>query len=332
MAAEAGSSASVAGTMTGYTIRRALWVVPVLWAVATVTFFLMHAVPAAPFTEDRSRPPAAEAAIEQRYHLKEPLWKQYELYLWNASHGDLGISFQNDRDVSQIIRDTFFVTAQLGLMAFVLAVVVGLTLGTLSALNHNGPLDYLGVGFATIGASVPNFILGSFLVVFLAVGLGWFGTIGWGGPHSISAAFNPAHYHLKTMVLPVVSIAALPASYIARVTRASVLEVLNQDYIRTARAKGLGEYSVVMRHTIKNAMIPVLTVMGPIAAVLVSGSFIIETMFGIPGFGRESITAVVRRDYATIMGATLFYTLIVTIANVLVDLAYAVVDPRIRYR
>src|SRR5438552_6180785 len=155
---------------------------------------------------------------------------------------------------------------------------------------------------------------------------------GWGGPHSVSAAFNPAHYHLKTMVLPVVSIAALPASYIARVTRASVLEVLNQDYIRTARAKGLGEYNVVVRHTIKNAMIPVLTVMGPIAAVLVSGSFIIETMFGIPGFGRESITAVVRRDYATIMGATLFYTLIVTLANLFVDLAYAVVDPRIRYR
>ena len=122
------------------------------------------------------------------------------------SQGDLGISFQNDRDVSQIIRDTFFVTAQLGVLAFLLAVIVGLTLGTLSALNHNGPLDYVGVGFATIGASVPNFILASFLVVFLAVGLGWFGTIGWGGPHSVSAAFNPAHYHLKTMVLPVVSI------------------------------------------------------------------------------------------------------------------------------
>ncbi len=318
--------------MAGYTIRRILWVIPVLWAVATITFFLMHAVPGGPFTEDKARPAAAEAAIEERYHLNEPLWKQYGLYLWDASHGDLGVSFQNDRDVSQIIRDTFFVTAQLGLFALVLAVIVGLTLGTLSALNHNGPLDYLGVGFATIGASVPHFILGSFLVAFFAVGLGWFGTIGWGGPHSVSSAFNPSNYHLKNMVLPVVAIAALPASYIARVTRASILEVLNQDYIRTARAKGLGEYTVVLRHTIKNAMIPVLTVIGPLAAILVSGSFIIETMFAIPGFGRESITAVVRRDYAVIMGATLFYTLIVTIANLFVDLAYAAVDPRIRYR
>jgi oligopeptide transport system permease protein len=318
--------------MAGYTIRRALWVIPVLWAVATITFFLMHAVPGGPFTEDKTRPPAAEAAIESRYHLNDPLWKQYGLYLWDASHGDLGVSFQNDRDVSQIIRDTFFVTAQLGLLAFLVAVIIGLTLGTLSALNHNGPLDYLGVGFATIGASVPNFILGSFLVAFFAVGLGWFGTIGWGGPHSFSAAFNPANYHWRNMVLPIVAIAALPASYIARVTRASVLEVLNQDYIRTARAKGLGEYSVVLRHTLKNAMIPVLTVVGPLAAILVSGSFIIETMFAIPGFGRESVTAVVRRDYAVILGATLFFTLLVTIANLLVDIAYAVVDPRIRYR
>jgi oligopeptide transport system permease protein len=258
--------------------------------------------------------------------------KQYGLYLWDASHGDLGLSFQGDRDVSEIIKQTVFVTAQLGVLGFLLAMVVGMSLGTLSALNHNGPLDYLGVGFATIGASVPNFILGSFLVVFFSIDFKIFGTIGWGGPDAPRHVFDPSYYDWRLMVLPVIAISALPASYIARVTRASVLEVLNQDYIRTARAKGLAESRVVLRHTVKNAMIPVLTVMGPLAANLVTGSFIIETMFGIPGIGRESISAVVRRDYATIMGTTLLYTLVITMANLAVDLAYAVVDPRIRYR
>ena len=257
--------------------------------------------------------------------------KQYGLYLWDVSHGDLGISFQNDRDVSTIIKDNFFVTAQLGTLALLLATVVGLSLGIMSALNHNGPLDYLGVVFATVFASVPNFILGSFLVVIFAIQFGIFGTIGWGGPLHLRDVFDPAAYDWRRIVLPVVSVGALPASYIARITRSSVLEVMHQDYIRTARAKGLRESSVVFHHTIKNAMIPVLTVIGPIAAALVTGSFIVETMFNIPGLGRESIAAVVRRDYATIMGTTLFYTLIVTLANLFIDLAYAVVDPRIRY-
>jgi oligopeptide transport system permease protein len=318
--------------MSGYVIRRALWILPVLWAVATITFLLMHAVPGGPFTQDRTLPAATNAALNHRYHLDQPLWRQYGLYLWDASHGDLGLSFQGDRDVSQIIRQTVFVTAQLGVLGFLLAMIVGMTLGTLSALNHNGPLDYAGVGFATIGASVPNFILGSFLVILFAINIHIFDTIGWGGPGSPKEMFDPAAYDWHKLVLPVVAISALPASYIARVTRASMLEVLNQDYIRTARAKGLSESRVVLRHTLKNAMIPVLTVMGPIAANLVTGSFIIETMFGIPGVGRESIAAVVRRDYATIMGTTLLYTLVVTMANLVVDLAYAVVDPRIRYR
>ncbi len=318
--------------MAAYTIRRVLWVIPVLWAVATITFFLMHAVPGGPFTQDKKVPPAVEAALERRYHLDQPLYKQYGLYLWDASHGDLGLSFQGDQDVTEIIRRTFFVTAQLGIMGLIVAVVLGMTLGTLSALNHNGPLDYIGVGFATIGASMPSFIVGSFLALFFAIDLGWFKLLGWGGPLQLSDVFTSSAYDWRKCVIPVIAISALPAAYIARVTRASVLEVLNQDYIRTARAKGLRETRVVTRHTIKNALIPVLTVMGPIAANLITGSFIIETMFSIPGLGRETINAIVRRDYATIMGTTLFFTLIVTMANLLVDLAYAAVDPRIRYR
>ncbi len=202
--------------MAGYTIRRILWVIPVLWAVATITFFLMHLVPGGPFTQDKSLPPAVNAALNKRYHLDKPIYEQYGLYRWDASHGDLGLSFQGDRDVSTLLRDGFFVTAQLGLMGFILAAVVGMVLGTLSALNQNGPLDYLGVVFATIGASVPNFIMAAFL--------------------------------------------------------------------------------------------------------------------GIPGVGRAFVTAVERRDYAMIMGSTLFYAVIITFANLIVDLADAVVDPRIRYR
>lgn len=316
--------------MGAYVLRRLLWVIPVLWAVATITFFIMHAVPGGPFTQDRSLPPATQQALEARYNLDEPLWRQYGLYLWNSAQGDLGLSVQGNLDVADIIQDKFFVTAQLGILALIVAVIVGMTLGTLSALNHNGPLDYLGVAFATFGASVPHFILGSFLVVLFAINIRIFGTIGWGGPQDFGDLFNPSAYDWKRIVLPVVSLAALPASFLARVTRASLLEVLNQDYIRTARAKGLGETSVVTRHTIKNAMIPVLTVAGPIAADLVTGSFIIETMFNINGIGRETIAAVGRRDYALIMGTTLLYTFIITITNVVVDLAYAFVDPRVR--
>ncbi len=318
--------------MTGYTIRRILWVIPVLWAVATITFFSMHAVPGGPFTQDKNVPPSVNAALNARYHLDQPLWKQYGLYLWDASHGDLGLSFQGDLDVSKLLRDGFFVTAQLGVMGLILAVVVGMTLGTLSALNQNGPLDYSGVVFATIGAAVPNFIMAAFLVVVFVVNLHWLDALGWGGPTQFSDILDPSAYEWRKLIIPVVSVSVLPAAYISRVTRASVLEVLNQDYIRTARAKGVSETRVVLRHTLKNALIPVLTVIGPVAAALVTGSFIIETMFGIPGVGRAFVTAVGRRDYAMIMGSTLFYTLIVTVANLIVDLSYAVVDPRIRYR
>jgi oligopeptide transport system permease protein len=318
--------------MTAYIVRRVLWVIPVLWAVATITFFLMHAVPGGPFTQDKAVPPAVNEALNRRYHLDRPLWEQYGLYLWDAARGDLGLSFDGDHDVTRLLKDGFFVTAQLGILGFVLAAAVGMVLGTLSALNQNGPLDYLGVLFATVGASVPNFIMGAFLVVVFVVDLHWLNSLGWGGPTQFGDVLHSSAYDWRKLIIPVVSVSVLPAAFIARVTRASVLEVLNQDYIRTARAKGLRERQVVLRHTVKNALIPVLTVMGPTAAALVTGSFIIETMFGIPGVGRAFVTAVERRDYGMIMGSTLFYTLVVTLANLMVDLAYAAVDPRIRYR
>ncbi|HXK34794.1 MAG TPA: ABC transporter permease [Dehalococcoidia bacterium] len=318
--------------MLAYTIRRVLWIVPVLWVIATITFFMMHAVPGGPFTRDKERPPALEAAVQREYGLDQPIYEQYARYIGDLVRGDLGISFHTRQPVMDTIIDRAFTSAQIALLTLVVAVVVGMVLGVLSALNHNGAGDYAGVFLATAGASVPHFIVAMFLVIVFSVNLGWFDQVGWGGPATPGDIFNFSAYEPKKMVMPVVALSALPAAYIARVTRASMLEVLNQDYIRTARAKGLRETRIVLRHTLKNAMIPVLTVVGPIAALLASGSFIIESMFNIGGIGREAILAAQRRDYGLIMGTALFYALIVSVANLVVDLLYAVVDPRIRYR
>ena len=320
-------------SMASYTLRRVLWILPVLWVIATLTFFLMQAVPGGPFDSEKTRPPAQERALQEKYGLDEPVYQQYGRYLLRLAQLDLGISFsKQERPVSEIIRSAGFISLQIAFLSLMVAVTVGMTLGTISALQHNGPLDYVSVVFATIGASVPHFVLAAFLVIVFAVNLGWLDTLEWGGPERARDLFTPSAYEWRKMILPVVSLSMLPAAYIARVTRASMLEVLNQDYIRTARAKGLSEYRVVLRHTIKNALIPVLTVIGPIAALLISGSFIIETMFGIGGIGRESIRAVQARDYGMIMGTTLFFAFIVSLSNLIVDLLYAAVDPRIRYR
>jgi oligopeptide transport system permease protein len=306
--------------VTGYIIRRILWIIPLLWAVATVTFFLMHAVPGGPFDREKELPPSVLANLQAKYNVDKPLINQYGLYLWNLTHGDLGVSFKTNRPVDDVIRDGFKVTAQLGAIAFLYAVVFGMTLGVFSALNQNRLADYFGVFFATVGTALPNFIIATFLVVIFSVQLGWFDVLGW--------EFG----NYRKMVLPVLSLGTLSAAYIARITRASMLEVLNQDYIRTARAKGLKENVVVIRHAVKNSMIPILTVMGPIFAFLVTGSFIVERIFAINGVGRHFVQAVFDRDYGLIMGTTLFYAAVVAIANLVVDISYAVVDPRIRYQ
>ena len=317
--------------MTGYIIRRVLWVIPVLWAVATITFFLMHAVPGGPFTQDKQLPDSIMQSLNARYHLDQPLWRQYFSYLWDLSHLDLGLSFRGDKDVSYLIKHGVFVTFQLGIAAFLVALIWGVFLGVVSALNRNGFLDYFGVFFATVGASVPNFVAGTFLVIFFAINLHWFKIVGWGGPVDWGDTFDPSAWDPRKMVLPVIALSLLPSAYIARITRASMLEVLNQDYIRTAKAKGLAYYVIIVRHALKNSMIPVLTVLGPIFAALVTGSFIIESIFSIPGVGRSFVDAVKARDYAMIMGTTLFYAAIVAFMNLFVDILYAVVDPRIRY-
>ncbi|MCH8814335.1 MAG: ABC transporter permease [Chloroflexi bacterium] len=327
--------------MTGYVIRRILWIIPVLWAVATVTFFLMHAVEGGPFDREKELPEAVKANLAAKYNLDKPLVEQYGLFLWNMVEPitydkvlgvglgpgklagpklDLGVSFENGRQVNTIISEGLTVSVQLGMTAFLYAVVVGMTLGVVAALNHNRFLDYLSVFFSTAGTAMPNFIIAVFLVVIFSVQLGWFDVLGW--------EFG----NYRKMVLPIISLGTLPAAYIARITRASVLEVLGQDYIRTARAKGLQEWVVVLRHTIKNSMVPILTVMGPIFAFLVTGSFIVERVFAINGVGRHFVTAIGSRDYGVIMGTTIFFATVVAFANLIVDITYAWSDPRIRYK
>ncbi|MDP2673321.1 MAG: ABC transporter permease [Dehalococcoidia bacterium] len=306
--------------MTGYIIRRTLWIIPVLWAVATITFLLMHAVPGGPFDRERELPPQVMENLNKKYNLDKPLYEQYGLYFWDLLHGDLGNSYRSvNQPVTGLIREGWMTTAQLGTVAFIYAVVFGMTLGVLAALNQNKIGDYLGVFFATAGAAMPSFIIAVFLVIIFSVKLGWFDVLGW--------EFG----NYRKMVIPVLSLGTLPGAYIARITRASMLEVLRQDYIRTARAKGLAEYVVVLRHTIKNALVPILTVSGPLFAFLVTGSFIVERIFAIPGVGRRFVDAVFVRDYGMIMGIVLFYAAIIAVANLVVDILYAAVDPRIRY-
>jgi oligopeptide transport system permease protein len=304
--------------MTTYLVQRILWTAPVLFAVALITFVVMHHVPGGPWDGAKHLSPQALANVNHEYGLDRPLWEQFGRYLLGLSHGDLGVSFQNrNRPVADILAEGIPVSATLGLLALLVSVTVGVGLGVASALHRNTAIDYAATTFATVSASVPNFILGMLLLVLLTGNLHWLPSGGWGSP--------------KQAVMPVLALSALPAAYIARVTRASMLDVLQQDYIRTARAKGLRERSVVLRHMLRNALIPVLTVTGPIAAALVTGSFIIEQLFAIPGIGRAFVTSISQRDYGVIMGTTLFYTTVVVAANLAVDALYAVIDPRIRY-
>jgi oligopeptide transport system permease protein len=304
--------------MVAYAIRRVLFMIPLLLAVATITFFLMHMVEGGPFDGDRPISPTQRQALEQRYGLDDSLGQQYITFIGNLVQGDLGISFRGDQDVLDIIRDRADVSAQLGLSAFIFAVVLGGSLGIFSALNQNGLLDYVGVFLATAGAALPSFVLAPLLLIAFALKLDWFDVLGW------------ELWNYKKMVLPTVALGMLPAAFIARITRASMLDILRQDYVRTARAKGVTETAVVMRHAVKNALIPVLTILGPIFAGLITGSFIVERAFQIPGIGTAFVSAVQVRDYGMIMGVTLFFTIMIAFMNLIVDLLYAVVDPRIR--
>jgi len=317
--------------MAVYIFKRLLWLIPVLFFISLVTFVLMHSIEGGPW-DDEERPlsPTVIENLKQKYGWDEPVWKQYVTFVTNAVQGDLGVSYtRQDQPVTDIILTGMRVTGVLGLFSLGVAVVVGVSLGVLSATHRNRPLDYLGVLWASAGSAVPSFVLAIFLIYVFGVKLHWLPTFGWDVRHGIVPGWIPQP---EQMILPVITIAALPTAYLARVTRAAVLEVLNQDYMRTAHAKGLGSWKVLYRHALPNASIPILTLIGPMAAALVTGSFIVEYIFSVPGTGRIFVQSISARDYGLIMGATLFYAVMVAVANLAVDVAYAFVNPRIRYR
>jgi oligopeptide transport system permease protein len=301
-----------------YLTRRLLWIIPVLFAVSVITFGLMHAVPGGPWAREKALPQAVEARLNAQYGLDKPIYEQYLAWAGGFVTGNLGPSYRyQDRTVNEIVADGFWITFQLGIMAFGLSILVGIPLGILAALGHNRWPDYLTTTVAIIGIATPSFIIAIMLIIFFSVQLGWFPTGGWKGP--------------EYWVLPTVALAGFPIAVIARYTRASMLEVTRKDYIRTAHSKGLRNNSVVTRHMIRNALIPVVTILGPTLAFLVTGSFIIERVFNIPGMGQFYLNAISTRDYSLLMAMTMLYAFAVAFLNVVVDILYAYIDPRIRY-
>jgi oligopeptide transport system permease protein len=303
--------------MTGFVVRRLGWSLLTMLGVSLITFVLMHAVPGGPWDEEKALAPGVVENLNRRYGLDLPYWQQYLLFLRGAVQGDLGVSFvRQGQPVTQILLAGLAPTLTIAAAALTIGLVAGLTLGVGGAFRRNSWIDYLSTAVATAGATTPNFVLGVGFVLLFAVTLKIAPTAGWGGP--------------QHLLLPALTLAALPTAYIARIARAATLEVMSEDYVRTARGKGLPERVVVMRHVLRNALMPVLTVAGPIAAHLATGSFIVETMYAVPGVGALFVRSVLARDYGLILGATLLFALAIALANLLVDILYAVVDPRVR--
>jgi len=336
--------------MTTYIVRRFLWLIPVFFMVTAVVFGAMKMVPGGPFsTEGRPMAPEIRANFEALYHLDEPVWKQYIRYMVGdfvdtgklSDFGEngllgfhLGPSYQyRGRTINDvlfeggIVKAPVAVSAQLGVLAIIVALGIGLPLGLLSALKQNTWVDYLGMFFAMLGVSIPNFVVGLLLML----------TMLWLSLHDLPAlplarwGTDSFGDWLSHMILPAFTLGTGGSAIIARLTRASMLEVIRQDYIRTARAKGVRERLVILRHALKNSLIPVTTVLGPLLAAWLTGSFIIETIFAIPGIGRFFVTSISNRDYTLIMGVFLIYAVLLAIMNILVDISYAFLDPRIRF-
>jgi ABC-type dipeptide/oligopeptide/nickel transport system permease component len=337
--------------MFRYIFRRILQFIPVLLGVALFTFVLMRAIPGGPFdfVGDRSLPPQIVANLEAKYHLDWPMWKQFTSYVigddilgWEGEsrgvlRGDFGPSLHyRGQDVSDIIATTLPISAQLGFMSLILAIIVGIPTGIIAALRQNSWIDYASTFGAVFFLSVPNLVLAPILIWIFALKLGWFPVATWGAKEPYMLGFLPTFDqwnigYFKHAAMPVFALGTASAAGIARLTRASLLQVIGEDYIRTARAKGLRERVVIVVHALKNSLIPVVTIIGPAFAALVTGTFIVEQVFGINGMGKHFISSIGNRDYQVITGVTLIYAVMLVIANLLVDISYAWLDPRIRY-
>ena len=305
--------------MAKYIIKRIGLAVVTAWLVATLTFFLMNLVPGGPFMAEKALTPQAQEAMMEKYGLDKPLPEQYVIYMKDLLHGDLGPSVkQRGRTVNTIIETKFPVSAKIGGMAILLAVCIGVPLGSIAAFNRGKMIDNIIILFTTCGIAIPSFVICTLLMQILSNWLGLLPTYG---------LTSWKHY-----IMPVISLALYPSSSIARLMRSSMLDVLGQDYMRTARAKGVSWMVSVFKHALRNAILPVVTYLGPLLAYTVTGSFIVEKIFTIPGLGSEFIGAITGRDYPLIMGTTIFLAVLIIVMNVIVDIAYTLIDPRIKLK
>jgi len=314
--------------MGRYIARRVLWLFPVLFVISIMTFALTKLVPGGPFNSEKTLPAEIIANLNRYYGLDQPVWKQYTDYMGltrNPSgefagvlQGNFGPSYASkSRTVNDIIADHLPVSAQLGAGALLISVGLGVPLGVLAALKQNTIWDYGSMAVAIVGVSVPAIVSGPLLILVFALTLGWFPVAGWG--------------RLSQTIMPSFALGLGSMAVIARLTRASMLQVIHEDYIRTARAKGLGERAVMVRHALKNAFIPVATILGPMFAAVMTGTFVIERIFAIPGLGKFFVSSITNRDVPVIMGTTLLYAIVLVVANLVVDITYAFLDPRIKY-
>ena len=303
--------------MGRYIFQRVWTSAVTLFVVITVTFFLMRAIPGGPFTDEKAIPPQILTKVLERYHMNDPIHIQYFHYLQSLARFDLGPSFRYEgMSVNDLIRDSFPISLLIGSMAILIALGIGIPAGIVAALRRGGWQDKTAMVVATLGITIPNYVIATLMVYVFAYRLGIV-TVGfWEG--------------FSTAVLPAITLAGYPTAFISRLTRSSMLEVIQQDYIRTARSKGLRERTVVYIHALKNAVIPVVTYLGPLAAGILTGSFVVEQIYGVPGLGTFFVTSIQNRDYTTIMGVTVFYSALLVSLNLLVDICYGFIDPRIK--
>ncbi|OZN24805.1 oligopeptide transporter permease [Actinobacillus seminis] len=306
--------------MLKFIVKRIMEALPTLFILITFSFFLMRLAPGSPFTSERTYPPEVIANIEAKYHLNEPLFKQYLLYLKNLSQGDFGPSFKyKDQSVNNLIASAFPMSLKLGIVAFIFSVIIGLVAGTFAALKQNSRWDYIVMGFAMTGVIMPSFVFAPLLVLFFAIWLKWLPAGGWNDGQ------------LYYMVLPVLSLTIGYVAGIARITRGSMIEVLHSNFIRTAKAKGLPLKKIIFKHALRPALLPVISYLAPAFVCIITDSMVIESVFGLPGLGQLFVNGALNRDYSLVLSLTILVGTLTIFFNTLVDILYAIIDPKIRY-
>ena len=301
--------------MVKYVVKRIILAILTVIVISMITFFAMNAIPGGPFNSEKASSPAVIAALESRYNLDKPLPEQYLLYMNNLIHGELGVSLKTGRSITDIIGESFPISAKLGLTAAAFAIVIGIVLGSIAALNRNKLPDRLIIFFTTLVTAMPSFVLATLLLYVFCMKL------------RIVPVWSAEN---SSIVLPIIALAAYPMAYITRLTKTSMLDALSQDYIRTAKAKGVSGVKVIFKHGLRNALIPVITYVGPMIAYILTGSMVVENIFTIGGLGSKFVSAITNRDYTLIMATTIFLAVIMVVANLITDIVYKVVDPRIK--